>query len=57
MKSRKYPRFFFTFRFAGFVQETATFIAEAAEDENDTIVKKAHQFKNTVESLAGNIDV
>lgn len=41
----------------GFVSETATFIAEAAEDSNDTVVKEAHRLKNTVESLAGNIDV
>ncbi|KAH8084910.1 armadillo-type protein [Cristinia sonorae] len=44
-------------RLIGFVAETATFIAEAAEDANDVVVKEAHRLKNTVESLAGNIDV
>ncbi|TCD67119.1 snoRNA-binding rRNA-processing protein utp10 [Steccherinum ochraceum] len=41
----------------GFVPETATFIAEAAEDANDTVVKEAHRLKDTVEALAGKIDV
>ncbi|THH26927.1 hypothetical protein EUX98_g7265 [Antrodiella citrinella] len=41
----------------GFVPETATFIAEAAEDANDTVVMEAHRLKNAVQNLAGNIDV
>ncbi|PCH43122.1 hypothetical protein WOLCODRAFT_121527 [Wolfiporia cocos MD-104 SS10] len=39
----------------GFVSETATFIAECAEDENDSVVREAHRLKEAVESIAGNI--
>ncbi|EIW76657.1 hypothetical protein CONPUDRAFT_168479 [Coniophora puteana RWD-64-598 SS2] len=39
----------------GFVAETATFISECAEDENDTVVREAHQLKNAVERVAGSI--
>jgi len=39
----------------GFVGETATFIAESAEDENDSVVREAHELKNAVESVAGSI--
>ncbi|KAI0742763.1 hypothetical protein C8Q80DRAFT_1221194 [Daedaleopsis nitida] len=40
----------------GFVAETATFIAEAAEDENDLVVREAHKMKMTVEAVGGSID-
>ncbi|KAI0920552.1 hypothetical protein AcV5_010550 [Taiwanofungus camphoratus] len=40
----------------GFAAETATFIAECAEDENDSVVREAQKLKNAVESVAGNID-
>lgn len=39
----------------GFVGETATFIAECAEDENDSVVREVHKLKNAVESVAGSI--
>ncbi|KAH7920221.1 hypothetical protein BV22DRAFT_1199044 [Leucogyrophana mollusca] len=39
----------------GFVAETATFISECAEDENDTVVREVHKLKNAVESVAGSI--
>lgn len=39
----------------GFVGETATFIAECAEDDNDSVVREAHQLKDAVESVAGSI--
>ncbi|KAI6022898.1 hypothetical protein BKA83DRAFT_89928, partial [Pisolithus microcarpus] len=39
----------------GFVAETATFITECAEDENDSVVREAHKLKNAVESVAGSI--
>ncbi|KIJ60905.1 hypothetical protein HYDPIDRAFT_42974 [Hydnomerulius pinastri MD-312] len=39
----------------GFVAETATFVAECAEDENDSVVREAHKLKNAVESVAGSI--
>ncbi|KAL4062956.1 hypothetical protein V8B97DRAFT_2026593 [Scleroderma yunnanense] len=39
----------------GFVAETATFIVECAEDENDDVVREAHKLKNAVESVAGSI--
>ncbi|CDO68790.1 hypothetical protein BN946_scf184989.g56 [Trametes cinnabarina] len=41
----------------GFVAETATFIAEAVEDENDLVVREAHKLKAAVESIGGSIDV
>jgi U3 small nucleolar RNA-associated protein 10 len=41
----------------GFASETATFIAECAEDENDTVVKECRKLKDAVESVAGNIKV
>ncbi|KAF9807205.1 hypothetical protein IEO21_08320 [Rhodonia placenta] len=41
----------------GFVAETATFIAECAEDENDSVVREAHRLKEAVESIAGKINV
>ena len=39
----------------GFVAETATFIAECNEDENDTVVRQSLRLKSTVESIAGSI--
>ncbi|KAI0092311.1 armadillo-type protein [Irpex rosettiformis] len=41
----------------GYAPETATFVAECAEDDNDSVVRAAHRLKNTVESIAGRIDV
>ncbi|KAF9526013.1 hypothetical protein CPB83DRAFT_877003 [Crepidotus variabilis] len=40
----------------GFVAETATFIAECGEDENDLVVKESFRLKDAVESVAGKID-
>jgi U3 small nucleolar RNA-associated protein 10 len=40
----------------GFVAETATFIAECGEDENDTVVKESIKLKDAVESIAGTIE-
>ncbi|KAF9451337.1 hypothetical protein P691DRAFT_663457 [Macrolepiota fuliginosa MF-IS2] len=40
----------------GFVSETATFIAECGEDENDTVVKESFKLKDAIESVAGKID-
>ncbi|KAI6126293.1 hypothetical protein EDD16DRAFT_1553513 [Pisolithus croceorrhizus] len=39
----------------GFVAETATFITECAEDENDSVVREAHRLKNALEGVAGSI--
>ncbi|PIL25976.1 hypothetical protein GSI_11730 [Ganoderma sinense ZZ0214-1] len=44
-------------RLLGFVAETATFIAEAAEDENDLVVQEAHRLKGVVESVGGSIEI
>ncbi|KAF6741372.1 hypothetical protein DFP72DRAFT_995311 [Ephemerocybe angulata] len=40
----------------GFVAETATFIAECGEDENDMVVKESFRLKDAVERIAGKID-
>lgn len=40
----------------GFVGETATFIAECSEDENDLVIKESFKLKEAVESVAGKID-
>ncbi|THH02630.1 hypothetical protein EW145_g6726 [Phellinidium pouzarii] len=40
----------------GFGQETATFIMECAEDENDDVVKECRQLKDAVEAEIGKID-
>ncbi|KAF4611649.1 hypothetical protein D9613_003824 [Agrocybe pediades] len=40
----------------GFVAETATFISECSEDENDLVVKECFKLKDAVESVAGKID-
>lgn len=42
---------------AGYVAETATFVEEAAEDENDLVVAEAHKLKAAVESSGGDIDI
>lgn len=39
----------------GFVAETATFISECAEDENDSVVRETHKLKNAVEGVAGSV--
>ena len=36
--------------------ETATFIAECGEDENDLVIKESFKLKDAVESVAGKID-
>jgi U3 small nucleolar RNA-associated protein 10 len=41
---------------SGFVAETTSFIAECAEDENDSIVKQSHQLNDAVESVAGKLN-
>ncbi|KAJ6554556.1 armadillo-type protein [Mycena capillaripes] len=38
-----------------FASETATFIAECSEDENDMVVRECLNAKNALESVAGNI--
>lgn len=43
-------------KFAGFVTETSTFIAELAEDDNDTVVKETRGLKGAVEDVGGPID-
>ncbi|OBZ74951.1 U3 small nucleolar RNA-associated protein 10 [Grifola frondosa] len=40
----------------GFVAETSTFIAECAEDDNDSVIREAHKLKAAVEGIAGSID-
>jgi len=40
----------------GFVAETATFIAECGEDDNDTVVKESFKLKEAVESITGMIE-
>ena len=42
---------------AGFAPESATFVAECAEDDNDSVVREAHRLKDAIESVAGRIDV
>jgi len=37
----------------GFVSETATFIAECAEDEHDGVVSETQALKAAVESVTG----
>ncbi|KZT23010.1 hypothetical protein NEOLEDRAFT_1180414 [Neolentinus lepideus HHB14362 ss-1] len=41
---------------AEFVAETSTFIAECAEDDNDSVVMGCRKLKDVVESVAGKID-
>lgn len=41
----------------GFAGETATFVAECAEDDNDSVVRESHRLKDAIESVAGRIDV
>lgn len=52
----KYLKVFHTHTSIGFVAETATFIAECGEDENDVVVKESFRLKDAVESVAGKID-
>ncbi|KAF5351360.1 hypothetical protein D9758_008074 [Tetrapyrgos nigripes] len=40
----------------GFVAETATFIAECCEDENDVVARESFRLKDAVESVAGSIN-
>ena len=40
----------------GFVAETATFIGECGEDENDLVIIAASKLKDAVEAVAGKID-
>ncbi|KAF9034474.1 hypothetical protein BDZ89DRAFT_1158021 [Hymenopellis radicata] len=40
----------------GFVAETATFIAECSEDENDMVCREALNLKTAVENVAGSIN-
>lgn len=40
----------------GFGLETATFIMECAEDDNDDVVRECHRLKNAVEAEIGKID-
>jgi hypothetical protein len=40
----------------GFVAETATFIAECAEDESDSVVQAAIKLKDAAEAVAGSIN-
>ncbi|KAK2465147.1 hypothetical protein APHAL10511_002839 [Amanita phalloides] len=42
-------------KLVGFVAETATFIAECNEDENEAVVRASSSLKSTVESVAGSI--
>ena len=43
-------------KLVGFVAETSTFIAELAEDDNDTVVKETRRLKKVVEDVGGPID-
>jgi len=43
-------------KLVGFVAETSTFIAELAEDNNDTVVKETRRFKKAVEDVGGPVD-
>lgn len=43
-------------KLAGFATETSTFIAELAEDDNDTVVKETRRLKIAVEDIGGPID-
>ena len=40
-------------KFVGFMAETSTFIAELAEDDNDTVVKETRRLKKVVEDVGG----
>ncbi|KAJ7582775.1 hypothetical protein C8J56DRAFT_230499 [Mycena floridula] len=41
----------------GFAAETATFIAESTEDENENCIREAFKLKDAVESVAGSINL
>lgn len=47
----------FLIHLLGFAGETATFVAECAEDDNDTVVREAHRLKDAIENVAGRIDL
>jgi len=38
------------------VAETATFIAECCEDENDMVARESFKLKDAVENVAGSIN-
>lgn len=40
----------------GYAEETATFISESLEDENEMVVRETLNLKNAVESVAGSIE-
>ena len=40
----------------GLGHETAAFILECVEDENDDVVKESHKLKDAVETETGKID-
>ncbi|KAJ3761867.1 hypothetical protein EV360DRAFT_36877 [Lentinula raphanica] len=40
----------------GFVAETATFVAECCEDENDLVTRESFKLKDAVEGVAGSIN-
>lgn len=39
----------------GYANETATFIAECAEDDNDEVAKAARTLRRSVEAVAGSL--
>ena len=41
--------------FKGFASETATFVAETSEDENDAVVRESLKLKDALEAVAGRI--
>ena len=43
-------------KLVGFVAETSAFIAELAEDDNDTVVRETRRLKKAVEDVGGPID-
>jgi len=43
-------------KLVGFMVETSTFIAELAEDDNDTVIKETRRLKKAVEDVGGPID-
>jgi len=43
-------------RLAGFATDTATFIAECAEDDNDEVAKAARSLRRSVEAVSGSLE-
>lgn len=39
----------------GFVTESATFVAECVEDENDGVVEAAYKLRDAIEAVAGSL--